>query len=142
MDAHAADALVDTAHLELIEAFLEELHVAATVADLGVEARADGVVVCLGPHIVGSGHEDALLFDLALDVEDGLIFVHGGGGGRDAFAQDVEVLRNPRGDWCVRLRGATAAAMCLLALLDSSREGNKAFLRQRVVVVVMVVVVA
>ncbi len=97
VDSHVVDALVDAAHLELIEAFLEELHVAATVADLGVEPRADGIVVRLGPHIVGGGHEDALLFDLALDVEDGLIFVHGGRGRAMRSRKTVEMLQGPEG---------------------------------------------
>lgn len=80
-DAHAVDALVEAAHLELAHALLEELDVAAAVADLVVEAGADGLVVGRGAHVVGGVHEGPLLFNLALDFEYGRIFIHGGRGG-------------------------------------------------------------
>lgn len=129
VDRHVVDALVDAAHLELIEAFLEELHVAATVADLGVEPRADGIVVRLGPHIVGGGHEDALLFDLALDVEDGLIFVHGGRGRAMRSRKTVEMLQGPEGregeeggGLCAKLPGALTAGNVSAGEDKTSRE--------------------
>lgn len=71
-------ARVDAAQLDVAQLLLEELDVAPAVAQLGVEAGADGLVVCLGPHGIGGIDQGLFPVNLLLDVLDGLIFVHGG----------------------------------------------------------------
>ena len=75
-NAHAAHP---PPQLELLQLLLKELEVSLALAHLGVELGADGVIVRLLSHQVGSLDQSLLALDLLVDIHH-LVFVgHGGG---------------------------------------------------------------
>lgn len=89
-ERHVVHARIDATHLQLAQLVLKELEVASTVAHLRVEAGADGLIVRLCTHGIGSVDEGLFALDLLVDILGCFFLIHGGGRGRDAFAQDVE----------------------------------------------------
>jgi len=81
------DAAVHLAHLQLLEAVLKKLEVPAALAHLRVELGADSLVGRLLAHEVGGIDQGFFALDLARDVLDLLLVVHGGGGGARPSAQ-------------------------------------------------------
>lgn len=98
-EGHAVHARVDATHLQLAQLVLKELKVASAVAHLGVEAGADGLVVCLRTHGIGGVDEGLFALDLLVDILGCLFLIHGGGRRRDAFARDVEEVRRKWVGW-------------------------------------------
>jgi hypothetical protein len=78
---HALDALADLSHLDVPQLLLEELEVSTAIAHLGVESGADGLVVGLRTHSIGSVDQSLLPLNLLGDILDCLILIHGAGGG-------------------------------------------------------------
>jgi hypothetical protein len=83
-EGHVAHALACLPHLELSKFILEEQQIPAAIAHLGVEPGADGLVIRLRTHGVGSGEEGIFALDLLKDVLDSLVLIHLCDGVRDS----------------------------------------------------------
>lgn len=73
------------AGLDVAQGLLEVVDVAGGLADLRVDARADGGVVCRLGHLAGSVDDGIFAVDFADELLDGglIVVAHGGGcGGR------------------------------------------------------------